>query len=143
MCGKQAEKKLCFFAIVKFYRIGSWTAAAPRGPWQSWTGTVEKKSRVFNRVGKNSPNLVTLIETLPIKTQNYLQLIQLIQLIPTAFSAVAKYIETMRTQRPILNFARRGELWTPGVKLSPGVNFVPHGWSNQLGWNSLFTPPFF
>jgi hypothetical protein len=36
-------------------------------------------------------------------------------------------------QRPILNFTPRGELWPQGRICSPGVNFVPWGWSYPLG----------
>jgi hypothetical protein len=36
-------------------------------------------------------------------------------------------------QRPILNFAPRGKLWTQGRSCPPGVNLVPWRWSYPLG----------
>jgi hypothetical protein len=42
-----------------------------------------------------------------------------------------------RNQKPILNFAPRGKIWSHGWVLSPRGEVIP--W----GWNSLFAPPFF
>jgi hypothetical protein len=43
-------------------------------------------------------------------------------------------------QRPILNFAQRGKLYSQGWNCPPGVNFVPLGWSYSLGVKFFVRP---